>query len=105
MPRRVLIFATLLLALAALPAWAGGRAGYRLEAGQRFALRFWGEQVVWSGWGLEQVAGGEVEYGPAGWYWSPYTGVGYAAEGWWVQLQLRGRWDGWGLALIGGWSW
>ena len=105
MPRRVLIFATLLLALAVPPAWAGGRAGYRLEAGQRFTLRLWAEQVVWSGWGLEQVAGGEVEYGPAGWYWSPYTGVGYAAEGWWVQLQLRGRWDGWGLALIGGWSW
>ena len=67
MPRRVLIFATLLLALAAMPTWAGGRAGYRLEAGQRFTVRLWAEQAVWSGWGLEQVAGGEVEYGPAGW--------------------------------------
>ena len=95
----------LILTLAAGLALAGGRGGYRIEAGQRFSIRVWAEQVLMS-WGpLEQVAGAELEYGPAGWYWSPYTGVSWVSGQWWVQLQVRYTPGAAGVAVLGGWSW
>ena len=95
----------LVLTLAAGLALASGRGGYRLEAGQRFSVRVWAEQVLMS-WGpLEQVAGAELEYGPAGWYWSPYTGLGWTGAGWWIQVQVRYTPGAAGVAVLGGWSW
>ena len=100
--RRLLI----VLVLASGLALAGGRAGYRVEVGQRFSVRVWAEQVVVT-WGpFEQVAGAELDYTNGVWYWSPYTGLGYNGNGWWAQVQVRASpLDGYGLALIGGWSW
>lgn len=96
----------LALVLAAGLALAGGRAGYRVEVGQRFTVRVWAEEVV-AAWGpLEQVAGAELEYGPAGWYWSPYTGLGWTGGGWWAQVQVRYTPGGAaGVALLGGITW
>ncbi len=96
----------LVLALAAGLVLAGGRAGYRLEFGQRFTVRVWAEQVL-ATWGpLEQVAGAELEYGFSGWYWSPYTGMSWVSERWWIQLQVRYTPGGAaGIALLGGVRW
>jgi len=96
----------LALSLVLSPALAGGRAGYRLEAGQRFTVRLWAEEVLAS-WGpIEQVAGAEMEYDPrTGIYWSPYTGLGWTGDTWWVQVQGRIGLQGMSIVLIGGWSW
>jgi len=95
----------LALALAAGLALAGGRAGWRVEVGQRFTVRLWAEQVL-ATWGpLEQIAGAELEYGPAGWYASPYTGLGWVGDGWWAQVQVRAMPGAVGVAVLGGWSW
>jgi len=96
----------LALILAAGLAYASGRGGYRVEVGQRFTVRIWAEQVL-ATWGpIEQVAGAELEYGPAGWYWSPYTGLGWIGAGWWLQVQVRYLPGGVaGVALLGGVRW
>lgn len=96
----------LALVLAASLALAGGRAGYRLEVGQRFTVRAWAEQTL-AIWGpLEQVVGVEAEYGPSGIYWSPYSGLGWSEGSWWVQVQTRYLpGGGLGVAILGGWSW
>jgi len=42
----------------------------------------------------------------AGGYWSPYTGLGWVGDGWWVQVQVRYTPGGVaGAALLGGISW
>ena len=99
---RALAFTTALLLTVAL---AAGRAGYRVEVGSRFTVKVWAEEVLWQAAGLEQVAGAEVEYTPLGFRFTPYTGLGYVGNGWWVQAQVVGGTDRWGIALIGGWSW
>jgi len=96
----------IILLLASGLAIAGGRAGYRVEVGQRFSIRAWAEQVLVD-WGpFEQVAGAEAEYTNGVWYWTPYTGLGYNGNGYWLQVQIRASpLGGFGFAVVGGWVW
>ena len=100
---RALLLAAVILAGSVL---AGGRAGYRFEAGSEFSIRIWAEEVLAAFAGFEQVAGAELVWDHDGLKSAAYTGIGYNAAGWWVQAAIFYGPGGYqGVALIGGFNW
>lgn len=104
------MFRTLLLLLVLVSplALASGRAGFR--ATYPFSFRAYVEQTVWTvstpAFTVEAATGLEVAASP--WTVTPYTGVYVTRERLWLGVlfgRTFGAPSGFGIMVLGGWSW